>query len=244
LAPGFGQIQKRCVIKGQGVADGIDPRPHNPRMVKRAAGAGTWAFALQSRRTNSTAKTSWQSYGARTAAVLSGLAILPGLILAFFASKNALRELYYCVIEHNLLPDTNSPLITLERFLATAWIFVPVVAIAFVVAQHEPVPTRALRKCFFLLTAGFFWPILYGLWTAIMRQTQMPGIPLLAVAASALLVWISDGLPSVLSGWTPPFLLLVIAALVEPDWTVDACRLYGGQYDQDLAGRRPTPVCA
>lgn len=39
----------------------------------------------------------------------------------------------------------------------------------------------------FLLTIGFFWPTLYGLWTTIMRQTQMPGIPISAVAANARL---------------------------------------------------------
>src|SRR5262249_47336387 len=38
-----------------------------------------------------------------------------------------------------------------------------------------------------------------------------------------------------LSWWAPPFLLLLIAGLVQPDWTVDACRLYRGQYDRDLA---------
>ena len=83
---------------------------------------------------------------------------MPGLILVFFASKGALRELYYCVIEHNLLPDKNSPLNTLEHFLTVAWIFAPVASFAFVVAKHETVSTRALRKCFFLLTVGFFWP--------------------------------------------------------------------------------------
>src|SRR6516162_5165767 len=99
------------------------------------AGAGTWAFALQFRKTHLTENGPWQSYGASAAAILAGLAVVPAVILAFFASKHALRELYYCVIEHNLLPDTNSPLATLERFLTTAWLFVPVGAIAFAVRR-------------------------------------------------------------------------------------------------------------
>jgi hypothetical protein len=196
-----------------------------------AAGTGTLVFASLTSRV----QLSSQSYVPGVVAVLSGLAVVPGLVVAFFASKGALKELYYCVIEHNLLPDTNSPLNTLERFLGTAWICVSVAAIAFVVAKREPDSTRGLRKCFFLLTTGFFWPILYGLWTTIMRQTQMPGIPMSAVAASGLFVWLSSRLPNVFRNWTPPFLLLVIAGLIEPDWTVDACRLYGGQYDRDLA---------
>ena len=200
-----------------------------------AAGAGTWAFAVLPRKAHLTEKMPWHFRWASAAAVLGGLAVVPALILTFFASKNALKELYYCVIEHNLLPDTNSPLITLERFLAAAWIFVPVAAISFVVAKREPIPSRALRKCFFLLTVGFFWPILYGFWTEVLRQTQMPGISILVVTASALFVWLSSWLPKALSWWAPPFLLLLIAGFVQPDWTVDACRLYRGQYDRDLA---------
>ena len=228
---------KRFMVVGLlfGAAFGVSMKTTVLAITALAAGAGTWAFALLSRRTHLTEKKPWQSYVASAAAVLSGLAVVPGLILAFFASKNALRELYYCVIEHNLLPDTNSPSVTLERFLTTAWIFVPAAGIAFVVAKHEFAPTRAFRKCFFLLAAGFFWPILYGLWTTILRQTQMPGIPIFVVTASALLVWLSNWLPNALSWWTPPILLLRAAGLVEPDWTVDACRLYGGQYDRDLA---------
>ena len=201
-----------------------------------AAGAGTWVLAVQLKRTQQTAKSLWQSYGARTAAVVIGLAAVPGLIVTFFASKGALSELYYCVFEHNLLPDRNSPLNTLEHFLTVAWIFAPVAAIAVVVAKHEPDRTRALRKCFFLLTVGFFWPTLYGLWTTILRQTQMPGIPISAVAASGLLFWGSKWLPKIFRYWTPPLLLLLLAGLIEPNWTLDACRLYGGQqHDRDLA---------
>jgi Dolichyl-phosphate-mannose-protein mannosyltransferase len=229
---------KRLLIVGLlfGAEFGVSMKTTVLALTVLAAGIGTWAFALRSRRTDVIEKHPWQSYGANAAAVLGGFLVVPGLILMFFGSKGALGNLYYCVIEHNLLPDANSPLITLERFLATAWIFVPVATVAVVVAKHEEIPGRALRKCFFLLTVGFFWPILYGLWTTILRQTQMPGIPLLAVTASALVVWLCKGLPSALRCWTPPILLLLVAGLVEPDSTVDAYRLYGGrQHDRDLA---------
>jgi hypothetical protein len=229
---------KRLLIVGLlfGAEFGVSMKTTVLALTVLAAGAGTWILAFRSQGTQLKGKKLWQTYGLCTAALLGGLVVVPGLILVFFASKGALGDLYYCVIEHNLLPDANSPLITLERFLTTVWIFVPVAAVAFVVAKHEPIPARVLRKCFFLLTAGFFWSILYGLWTTILRQTQMPGIPLLAVIASALLVWLCKCLPNVLRCWTPPFLLLLMAGLVEPDWTVDACRLYGGQqHDRELA---------
>jgi Dolichyl-phosphate-mannose-protein mannosyltransferase len=228
---------KRLLILGLlfGAAFGVSMKTTVLALTVLAAGAGTWALAFQSQRTHVTGKRRWQSYCTSAAAVLGGLAVVPGLIVVFFASKGALRALYYCVIEHNLLPDENSPLNTLKHFLTVAWIFAPVAGIAFVVTKRETVSTRALRKCFFLLTVGFFWPTLYGLWTTILRQTQMPGIPISAVAASALLVWLSTWLPNVFRYWTPPFLFLLIACLIEPDWTVDACRLYGGQYDRDLA---------
>jgi hypothetical protein len=229
---------KRLVIVGLlfGAEFGVSMKTIVLALTALAAGAGTWMLAFRSPRTQLTGKRRWQAYGIGIGAVLGGLAVAPGLILLFFASQGALGDLYYCVIEHNLLPDANSPLITLERFLTTAWMFVPVAAIAFVVLKHEPIPARASRKCFFLLTVGFFWPILYGLWTRILRQTQMPGIPILTVTASALIVWLCQWLPTALRWWTPPFLLLLVVGLVEPGWTVDAYRLYGGQqHDRDLA---------
>jgi Dolichyl-phosphate-mannose-protein mannosyltransferase len=229
---------KRLLIVGLlfGAEFGVSMKTTVLALTVLTAGAGTWVLAFQIKRTHQTAKSLWQSYRASTAAVVIGLAVVPGLIVAFFASKGALRALYYCVFEHNLLPDKNSPLNTLEHFLTVAWIFVPIAAISFVVAKHEPDRTRALRKCFFLLTVGFFWPTLYGLWTTILRQTQMPGIPISAVAASALLFWASNWLPKIFRYWTPPLLLLLLAGLIEPNWTVDACRLYGGQqHDRDLA---------
>jgi uncharacterized membrane protein len=129
---------KRFLVVGLlfGAAFSVSMKTTVLTITALAAGAGTWAFALLSRRTHLTERKPWQSYVASAAALLSGLAVMPGLILVFFASKNALRELYYCVIEHNLLPDTNSPSVTLERFLMTAWIFVPVAGITFVVAKH------------------------------------------------------------------------------------------------------------
>jgi hypothetical protein len=70
----------------------------------------------------------------------------------------------------------------------------------------------------------------------------MPGIPISVVTVTALLVWLSKWLPNALNRWTPPIFLLLMVGLVEPDWTVDACRLYGGQYDRDLATIRDVEV--
>ena len=229
---------KRLLIAGLlfGAEFGVSMKTTVLALTLLAAGAGMWAFAFQSKSSHQMARNLWKSYSACIAAVLIGLAVVPGLIVAFFASNGALSQLYYCVFEHNLLPDRNSPLNTLEHFLTVAWILAPVTAIAVVVAKYEPDRTRSLRKCFFLLTVGFFWPTLYGLWTTILRQTQMPGIPISAVAASALLVWGSNRLPKIFRHWTPPFLLLLMAGLTEPAWTLDAYRLYGGQqHDRDLA---------
>jgi hypothetical protein len=228
---------KRFLIVGLllGAAFSVSMKTTLLALTVIAAGAGTLIFAYWSRRPRPTGRKSWISYGIGAVALLSGLALVPGLFVAFFASKGALGELYYCVIEHSILPDENSPLNTLARFLTIAWIFVPVTAIAFLVASRQSDRTRALRKCFFLLPTGFFWPILYGLWTTIMRQTQMPGFPISAIAVGALLVWLSSWSPESFRNWVPPFLLIFIAGLVETDWTKDAFRLYGGQYERDLA---------
>lgn len=228
---------KRLLVVGLllGTAFSVSMKTTLLALTMIAAGAGTLVFVYRLSRAQPTGKKSWKSYIVGAAAALGGLVVVPGIFLAFFASKGALGELYYCVIEHSMLPDENSPLNALSRFLPTAWLFVPVTAIAFVVARRELDRARALQKCFFLLTTSFFWLILYGLWTTIMRQTQMPGFPISAIAVSALLVWLSRGFPERFRTWAPPFLLILIAGLVEPDWTKDACRLYGGQYERDLA---------
>jgi hypothetical protein len=233
-----GQVTpKRLFIVGMllGAAFSVSMKTTFLALTIILAGAGTLVFAYRTTRTQPRAKTSCKSSVVGAVAALAGLAVTPGLFIAFFASKGALGELYYCVIEHNVLPDSNSPLNTLGRLLTTAWILVPIAAIAFVVAGRESNRFRALRKCFFLLTTGFFWPILYGVWTTIMRETQMPGFPTSAIAVSALLIWLTCRFPYCFRTWVPPLLLILIAGLVAPDWTKDACRINRGQYERDFA---------
>ena len=126
-----------------------------------------------------------------TTAALAGLLLIPSLIVSFFAMKGALDPLYYCVIQHNILPDKNGWLHELRRFYSRESLtLLPALALAatsraFFVAD----PRRTSRQLFVILLAGFYCPLLRGFWRTITSQDYVPWYPLLAlVVAPAILL--------------------------------------------------------
>ena len=112
---------------------------------------------------------------------LCGLIAVPGIILAYFASRHALDELYYCVIQHNIVPaaDSNPRLASrLFWFPATLPFFI---AAATFIFRRTSDPVRAARRVVVLLTAGFFLTLLHSYWPKITSQDYPPVTPLLVV---------------------------------------------------------------
>jgi len=50
---------------------------------------------------------------------LGGLLIIPALIVLFFYAHGSLRQMYYCIVEHNTLPGDSSLRRNLHRLVSS-----------------------------------------------------------------------------------------------------------------------------
>ncbi len=124
----------------------------------------------------------------QTAAVgLAAILIAPAAIIGYFWAKGALKDLYYCVIAHNIVPG-------LKRWGHPHYLDPSIWALAaFLVGgaiviyrQAAPGGIRDRRVLLFLAPL-FYMLVLYGFWPDITREDDLPLYPLLPLAGFILL---------------------------------------------------------
>jgi hypothetical protein len=133
---------------------------------------------------------------------IAGALIAPALVIAFFATKGALSQLYDCVIAHNLTTAV-SPWPPLMHKMADLrfWLFIPTIAGGVWLAERDSQPDRGSQRLFFLAVTGFFCPLLFTFWPLISKQDFLPFFPLLFLTIACPLIamgeWIrrKTGLP-------------------------------------------------
>jgi hypothetical protein len=122
------------------------------------------------------------------------MAVVPLLIMGYFAARGVWSQFQYCVFAHNLEPaDT-------KIYLNLLWLVggVPILIYAtrkFI--RKETNPTIAFRQAFVCLTCGMYFLLLHGVWRHITREDYLPFYPLVALVCVALLSKVSD----ILSEW-------------------------------------------
>src|SRR5437762_3268853 len=122
------------------------------------------------------------------------LAVVPLLIMGYFAARGVWSQFQYCVFAHNLEPATT------KTYLNSLWLVggVPILIYAtrkFI--RKETNPTVAFRQAFVCLTYGMYFLLLKGIWRHLTREDYLPLYPLVALVCVALLSRISD----ILSEW-------------------------------------------
>jgi Dolichyl-phosphate-mannose-protein mannosyltransferase len=130
---------------------------------------------------------------------LAGVLVVPGLIIAYFAAQHALQPLYYCVIQHNILPDLGG-----KSPLNSRQICFPVALVALGFAAREifrrsPDREVAARRAVVLLAAGFYFAFLKSYWPMVTPQDYPPVAPL-------GVLWLTPG-------------ILSLAGLLTARWT-------------------------
>ena len=126
----------------------------------------------------------WTRLFAGTAAAAAGVALIPAALIAYFASQHALGSLYYCVIQHNLVPGLKRAnnigahsivfAVALPFLLAATYF-------AFRAAPAEPVRRRFWRGALFL-TPLFYYTLLWCFWPDLTREDYLPYSPLVIAA--------------------------------------------------------------
>lgn len=129
-----------------------------------------------------------------SAAAIAGLALIPGLLLGFFASQGALDPLYYCVITHNTIPGEQTASELLKRFIEFPHplLFLCALVVAFALPLYGKGWPRLKTRLFLVLVAVLFYPMLHSFWPKITGQSNLPWYPLVMLCIAPVLVWLAQ----------------------------------------------------
>ena len=127
-------------------------------------------------------------------ALLLGITVLPLAIIAWFYAHGALRELYYGVIQHNMLPKLGA----YKESHWTRYLFVPTVlglgVLARFFVRRDRWGDRTPVYVFLMLLAGIYVAALKLLWPLVTQQDFLPIWPVIIIL---LVAWSDRPLP----GW-------------------------------------------
>jgi Dolichyl-phosphate-mannose-protein mannosyltransferase len=130
-------------------------------------------------------------------APIAGALIAPMLVIAFFAAKGALPQLYDCVIAHNLTAAENPWRCLIHKIGDLRfWLFIPTIAGGIWLAKRDSQPERGLQRLFFLAVTGFFCPLLFTFWPLVSKQDFLPFFPLLLLTIASLLIGVGEWIRS------------------------------------------------
>src|SRR6266850_2178197 len=170
--------------------------------------------------------------GAFAASVLGGLVVLPLAIVLFFTARGALRDLIYCTVEHNLLPDVGRWGYSRRTYLLLPILPLLLVAARFIIRRFP----GGAPAAFLLLLAGSHYLLLSTLWQVHPPQDLLPFYPLFTILLAGILLARRRGAPGGERRWTwtapaaalVPLILAVLELAVLPALS-------------PLAGRRTAP---
>lgn len=119
------------------------------------------------------------------------VAIVPLLVMGFFAANGVWSQFQYSVFAHNLEPaNRNTYLNPLVLVVG-----VPILIYAtrkFIRKETDPIV--AFRQAFLFLTCGMYFLLLRGIWRHVTREDYLPFFPLLALVCVAILFNVSEKL--------------------------------------------------
>lgn len=123
---------------------------------------------------------------------LAGLVIVPALVVLFFYERGIIHDMYYCVIQHNVLPGSS------DRVFGSSaikhWLIgVAVAAIggAIIVRLRIPIPVRA-RIAFVFFAAFLYYTTLEAAWPVLTAEDYLPFFPAMMLTAGPAVLWLAD----------------------------------------------------
>jgi hypothetical protein len=122
---------------------------------------------------------------------VGGMMIIPALVVLFFVSRGAGREMYYCVIQHNIIPGNTDSSGLLLSFLRLACML-PLVAIVGIILKRRRMPVPIKRRISFsFLAAAFYYVFLVSFWPVLTAEDYLPFFPAMMVSVAPFLLWLS-----------------------------------------------------
>jgi Dolichyl-phosphate-mannose-protein mannosyltransferase len=145
---------------------------------------------------------SWRQLIRYGAIFVGAAALVPVIIMMFFAFNGIWRDFRYCVFTHNFLPHLDAKKHPAWMIIIFPIVFPFIVYVASLIAGTTADRALAFRRSFVFLLCGFYLSALYSFWTLITQQDFLPYHPLAFVFLSAAVVAISESEPF-LSGLLP-----------------------------------------
>jgi len=174
------------------------------KTVMLVAGGGIAGIAPQTWSRGASLRERLVRLAAAVPLVLAGALVVPGVFLAWFASRGALEPLYYCLVEHNAQAHAS---VTVRAAVIIPVALVLVLLASPLVASWIARSGRETRATFLVASGFTYLVLLWCLWPIVTRQDYMPVQSLLALLAVPLLARLG-------AGWRPVYALLAIEAVL------------------------------
>lgn len=126
--------------------------------------------------------------GVRLAALGAGIAVVPAVLLGYFAIEGALGPLLYGTISHNVVPGLGAWSEAHSRAIYFPPALLIVIAGVRVLLRKTPPEAEGTRLALLTLTAGIYLAAIHLLWPLFTTQDLLPFFPLLAVVATGLVM--------------------------------------------------------
>ncbi len=138
---------------------------------------------------------SWSEAARSAAAFFGAAAIVPLIIIGFFAAQGVWPQMHYCVFEHNLM--THAPSTRLYLHLLILPVALPLLIFgARQIFRNQLRSARAFRPLFLIFAGSAYYLFLVSLWGHITRQDFLPFYPLAALNLMAGLCAIARRWPA------------------------------------------------
>lgn len=120
--------------------------------------------------------------------------VVPALLLLYFAAHHGLREMAYCVLKHNIVPQA-------KRWTGSSlhYFYLPfglpfLLLAAGIVYKAAPDPATGARRALIAILPAIYYLLLFSYWPDVTDQDQLPAMPLLPLAAMPLIWFLSENL--------------------------------------------------
>jgi hypothetical protein len=120
-----------------------------------------------------------------------GVTVVPMLVMLFFVTHGAGRQMLYCVIGHNILPGFTSAARILRS--AVRWLVGwPVVFLgAWIIWRLRETLAIRLRLTLIFLTGILYYTTLVCFWPIREAETYLPFFPVIAITVAPCILWLA-----------------------------------------------------
>ena len=134
----------------------------------------------------------WPRLAKGAGAAVLGMLVVPALVALFFVTHGAGPKMYYCVIQHNVLPGANGT----GRIFRCTWRWLlsalPIIAAGALMVRLPAAPATRQRIAFTFFAAAIYFTSLVCFWPILTPEDYLPFYPAIMITVGPGLLWLAD----------------------------------------------------